>query len=264
MATEKKITKKDILAAIRADIEGTEMVGEIPTAVVLEFIDKTVAQIDVKASVDKPVYVIPSYSTFEKPPVVSQAYRVAKFDMNSRSWSVVDDYRGIPVVNKTTKEKITWTKLGNLPKEYTFKTYDDDLEKYVKWDGLDWTIDDEGRTLLLADIWSIRKSIRELECSSDIEYNGNLIHVDPASFNDIMLAAQEAILSGDMTTSKRWVTADNVDVQLNGNDFIAIARLFGARRQKLVYESNEAWQRDEEESTDSLIEIYREMREQRG
>lgn len=50
MATEKKITKKDILAAIRADIEGTEMVGEIPTAVVLEFIDKTVAQIDAKAA----------------------------------------------------------------------------------------------------------------------------------------------------------------------------------------------------------------------
>ena len=47
---EKKITKKDILAAIRADIEGTEMVGEIPTAVVLEFIDKTVAQIDAKAA----------------------------------------------------------------------------------------------------------------------------------------------------------------------------------------------------------------------
>ena len=50
MSTEKKITKKDILAAIRADIEGTEMVGNIPTDVVLEFIDKTVAQIDAKAA----------------------------------------------------------------------------------------------------------------------------------------------------------------------------------------------------------------------
>lgn len=227
-------------------------------------VSSSIAQIDAKASIDKPVYVVPPNATFEKPPVVSQIHRVAKFDMNSKSWSVVDDYRGLPVVNKTTKEKTTWTKLGNLPKEYTFKTYDEDLKKYVKWDGLNWTIDEEGRTLLLADIWDIRKSIREQECSSDIEYNGNLIHVDAVSFNDIMLAAQEAILSGDMTTSKRWVTADNVDVQLNGNDFIAIAKLFGARRQKLVYESNEAWQRDEEESTESLIEIYREMKEQRG
>lgn len=50
MSTEKKITKKDILAAIRADIEGTETVGNIPTDVVLEFIDKTVAQIDAKAA----------------------------------------------------------------------------------------------------------------------------------------------------------------------------------------------------------------------
>ena len=48
--TEKKITKKEILAAIRAQVEGTAMVGDIPADVVLEFIDKTVAQIDAKAA----------------------------------------------------------------------------------------------------------------------------------------------------------------------------------------------------------------------
>ena len=74
-----------------------------------------------------------------------------------------------------------------------------------------------------------------------------------------MLAAQEAMLSGDMTTTKRWVTADNVDVQLNGNDFVAIARLYGARRQSLVYKSNEAWQEDTERENDELIELYRSL-----
>lgn len=47
---EKKLTKKDFYAAIRAMVEGIEMVGEIPADEVLAFIDKTVEQIDVKAA----------------------------------------------------------------------------------------------------------------------------------------------------------------------------------------------------------------------
>ncbi len=47
---EKKLTKKDFYAAIRAMVEGIEMVGEIPAEEVLAFIDKTVEQIDAKAA----------------------------------------------------------------------------------------------------------------------------------------------------------------------------------------------------------------------
>lgn len=47
---EKKLTKKDILAAIRTEVEGMETVGGVPTDVVLDFIDKTVEQIDSKAA----------------------------------------------------------------------------------------------------------------------------------------------------------------------------------------------------------------------
>lgn len=50
--TEKvvKLTKKDFYAALRAMVEGIEMVGEIPADEVLAFIDKTVEQIDNKAA----------------------------------------------------------------------------------------------------------------------------------------------------------------------------------------------------------------------
>ena len=227
-------------------------------------ISYSTAEIDVKASKDKPVYVIPANTTFEKPPVVGQIHRVARFDIKTNSWTVVDDFRGLPVYNKETKEKVEWKDIGNLPKEYTFKVPDIELIPYLSWGTTDWVVSDEGRTKLIDDIWAIRKTLREAECSSDIEYNGHMIHVDAVSFNDIMLAAQEALVSGDMTTSKRWVTADNLDVQLNGNDFIAIARLFGARRQKLVYESNEAWQHDAESSTEELIQIFKELKQKRG
>ena len=47
---EKKLTKKDYYAALRAMVEGIEMVGDIPADEVLAFIDKTVEQIDAKAT----------------------------------------------------------------------------------------------------------------------------------------------------------------------------------------------------------------------
>ena len=220
------------------------------------------AQKDVRSS-DPNRYIIPINATFAEPPVVQQLHRVARFDTVTNSWTVVDDFRKMTVYNKTTKDAVVWSELGNLPREYTFKAYDEDLKEFVEWNGSAWVISEDGRERLLDIIWSIRKRIREAECSSDLEYNGHMIHVDAISFNDIMLAAQEAIYSGDMTTSKRWVTADNLDVQLNGHDFVAIAKLFGVRRQRLVYESNEAWQQDTFKSNDELVELYREM-QQRG
>jgi hypothetical protein len=47
---EKKLTKKDYYAALRAMVEGVETVGDIPADEVLAFIDKTVDQIDAKAA----------------------------------------------------------------------------------------------------------------------------------------------------------------------------------------------------------------------
>ena len=219
---------------------------------------QSIAQIDVKASTDgKIVYMIPPNTTFAVPPTNVGPYRVAKYNPALNSWNIVDDFRGRKVVKTSTKEIITWNEIGAIPKGYTFDIYSSDIAKYVEWNGSGWVISEEGRNLLIEDIWTLRKNIREQECSSDLEYNGHLIHVDATSFNDIMLAAQEALISGDMITTKRWVTADNVDVQLNGSDFINIARLFGERRQRLVYESNEAWQQDMERSDTELVEIFR-------
>lgn len=223
-------------------------------------INSFVASVDVRASIDKKVYIIPPNCTDQKPPQVDQSYRVARFNVKSNSWNVVDDYRGCEVYDVETKQSVVWDKLGPLPKEYTFISYDKELINYIEWNGDEWVITANGREQMINDIWDLRKSKREAECSSDIEYQGHMIHVDAVSFNDIMLAAQEALVSGDMTTTKRWVTADNVDVQLNGNDFITIARLFGERRQRLVYESNEAWQQDTERSNEELIEVLKELK----
>ena len=47
---EKKLTKKDILTAIRTEVETLTEVGGIPVAAVLDYVDTTIAQIDAKAA----------------------------------------------------------------------------------------------------------------------------------------------------------------------------------------------------------------------
>ena len=47
-----------------------------------------------------------------------------------------------------------------------------------------------------------------------------------------------------------------------GNDFVEIVRLFGERRQRLVYQSNEDWINDNNASTESLIEIYKSLKKE--
>ena len=219
------------------------------------------AQIDVKMSKNgETVYLLPPNATFVKPPTTVATLHVAVFDRETNSWKVIKDYRGKQVANIYTKEIITWDKIGDIPENYTLNLYSMDMVDYIEWNGSGWVISGKGRKRLLDEIWILRKSKREQQCSSDLLYKDHMIHVDAVSFNDIMLAAQEALILGDMTTTKRWITADNIDVELNGYDFIQIARLYGERRQALVYESNEAWQQDTERSNAELVAIFKELK----
>lgn len=47
---EKKITKKEILTALRTVVEGMDAVGEVPADAVLNYIDTTIGQIEAKAA----------------------------------------------------------------------------------------------------------------------------------------------------------------------------------------------------------------------
>ena len=49
MSTEKKLTKKEILIAIRAEVAGKETVNGLPVEAVVDYIDTTISQIEAKA-----------------------------------------------------------------------------------------------------------------------------------------------------------------------------------------------------------------------
>lgn len=214
-----------------------------------------VGTVDNLASKDgKIVYALPPNVT-DIAPGENVSGRVQFFDKSSNSWRYTEDNRGKQVINKATKEIKTWDKIGLIPNEYTTDIPDANVLSYMSWQGTYWDIVGEDRDRLLDDIWRLRKQKRDEECASDIVYKGHPIHVDEISFADITLAAQEAIITNDMITTRRWITADDINVQLNGADFVAIMRMYGERRQRLVYESNEAWQRDLNKSTKELITL---------
>ena len=217
----------------------------------------TYSIVDTYASTaDKVVYTILPNST-DIAPGADIPGKVQFFDKKTNSWRYTEDNRGVKVINKTTKQIVEWDKIGLIPNDYTKLIPEEDTLPYVTWQGTYWDVVGEDRDKLLNDIWEKRKSNRDRQCAADLIYNGHPIHVDAVSFNDITMAAQEALLTQDMSTTKRWVTADDVNVQLCGNDFVAIMRMYGERRQRLVYESNEAWQQDTTKSTEELFTLLR-------
>ena len=204
----------------------------------------------------KEVYFVIPYTTETEPPSgVPQGYAAA-YNLEEDNWNQIEDHRGQMVYNVELNEIVPYNQLGPIVGPYVAEYPDTDVLKYMRYDGTKFVLN---REQILELIWEMRKTIRDSTCASDLEYNGHMYHVDAVSLNDIMLAAQEAILSQDFTTTKRWVTADDINVLLTGTDFVAIMRLYGDRRQQLVYESNDAWQSDITKTDDELIAVYREL-----
>ena len=204
----------------------------------------------------KEVYFVIPYTTETEPPSsVPQGY-AAVYNLEEDNWTQIEDHRGQMVYNVELNEIVPYNQLGPIVDPYVAEYPDTEVLKYMRYDGTKFVLN---REQILELIWEMRKTIRDITCASDLEYNGHMYHVDAVSLNDIMLAAQEAILAQDFTTTKRWVTADDINVLLTGTDFVAIMRLYGARRQQLVYESNDAWQSDITKTDDELIAMYREL-----
>ena len=225
-----------------------------------EYRGAIIKQKDVEASLaeHRTVYFKVPYSTDIKPPTTIIPNKVLVFDPNAGAWDYIDDFRHTRVINVETKEVVEYGKLG--PIEYPFSSNIPNRShlQYIAYSEENgWQVSD--RESLLSDIWKMRKTIRDWQCDQDIEYNGHLIHVDKRSYNDLLLAAQEILLTGDRSISKTWITADVESITLTGEDFINILHSYGMRRQRLVYESNEAWKRDETMSNDVLLDVCDEL-----
>lgn len=205
-------------------------------------------------------YLCPANATTNVPPDPEEN-KVIMFNVFSQNWELVDNYIGNNVIDKTTKVISEVKTIGPIPENVTLIIPSLDKFKYVVWleEVGEWVINDEGRKLLLDDIWKIRKAQRDATCNSDIDYNNHLIHVDEVSFKDILLAAQEATIA-PANFPKRWITADSTEVMLEAVDFINILTAYGARRQQLVYSSNEAWANDTTLSNEQLLTLLTELK----
>lgn len=224
-----------------------------------EYAGSTIRQKDPMASAQekKIVYFNVPNSTTVAPPTAQFPNRALVFNVDENKWNYVSDYRNLRVINVETKEIVAYDRLGDVEYPFVIDIPNRNHLKYLDYIDEHWVL--TKRDDILADIWSFRKSIRDMACEKDLEYNGHFYHVDKKSYNDILLAAQDVLLTGDQTITKRWVTADSDSVTLSGADLIAILKAYGARRQALVYESNDQWKIDAQLSDDELLDLYDEL-----
>jgi hypothetical protein len=96
---EKKITKKEMFAAIRGMVENVEVVGDIPADEVLAFIDKQVEQIDKKAASAK--------AKAAEKKVEGDALRDAVAAVLTDEYQTIDAITTQVEVEDVTKSKVT-------------------------------------------------------------------------------------------------------------------------------------------------------------
>jgi hypothetical protein len=95
---EKKITKKEILAAIKTAVADMTEVGGVPTATVIEFIDTTIDQIDAKAAKAK------ERAAGKK--AEGDALREEVFSHVTNEWQTADAITALVVGEDITKAKV--------------------------------------------------------------------------------------------------------------------------------------------------------------
>ena len=95
---EKKLTKKEILAAIKTAVADMTEVGGVPTATVIEFIDTTIDQIDAKAAKAK------ERAAGKK--AEGDALREEVFSHVTGEWQTADAITALVVGEDITKAKV--------------------------------------------------------------------------------------------------------------------------------------------------------------
>lgn len=83
------------------------------------------------------VYLFPSNSTTLAPPTDLEEHKTACFNIETKQWSIVDDYREVKLYSKETKE-IVFADLGQTPEVLNATTLQP-INAYDTWDELTQT-----------------------------------------------------------------------------------------------------------------------------
>ena len=210
-----------------------------------------------------PIVGLPKNTTLVEPPgIMPEEGYIFVFNKETNEWTIEKKYKGVECIDIDTHEIKTYEEDAPLPANLTDNIPDRVTLPYLKFIRSDnkWVPDHDKKEQLINDIWELRKSIRDTKCEEDIEYNEHFYHVDsPTSLNDLVLAAQSMIASNTLTSERRWVTADSTSVTITGNDIVQILRLYGDRREALVFQSNQDWENDCNSSMAVLLETYKQL-----
>lgn len=181
----------------------------------------------------KEIYVLPVYSTFEKPPVTSNL----KVAVYNNGWVVKDDFRGMYKVNETMRpQKITT--IGSVTQGYIViteeqaaKIFEDDLYYIYTPNGIALNPDYEELTLerakeiKLAEALSKAKSFIENEACFRFDENNTIEATDG---NIGKLTAYALGFQSGQFNEVVWTSKEDNVLTLNQEDLLTVLTGLGA------------------------------------
>ncbi|WP_213239649.1 tail fiber assembly protein [Citrobacter braakii] len=126
---------------------------------------------------------LPAYCTDIEPPE-AVAGKVAVFDDETKSWSLVEDHRGKTVFDTETGNAVYVSDLGALPANTTSLAPDG---QYMKWNGSEWVKDDEAeKAANIADAQNTKAMLMQ-EANNAIALLQDAVELDMATDDDVQL-----------------------------------------------------------------------------
>ncbi|EHN7880966.1 tail fiber assembly protein [Salmonella enterica] len=130
---------------------------------------------------------IPAHSTLLPKPLTERG-QVAIFDIDQKSWLVVEDHRGDIVYSKDSGEALEINTIGPIPDSYTDVK---PLHEYDSWNGKKWVIDINKKNEL---------AIKEAEIKKK-----TLLSVATSECNEMMVDFNLGLLSDEqIAVLKQW------------------------------------------------------------
>ena len=161
---------------------------------------------------DRNIYLRPAHSTLTPPPEKVEGM-VARFNKVTNSWDSVEDNRGEHYWLEGDARRYTQGELGPLP-----------------------GLTEASLDVLRGQAWYTAKSKRQSVIEAPLEYNGATYDVDRNSIANFKEAIY-VLTQPEAPTSKRWITADNLEVTLEAADIHGIVQAYIKRKEEAYLDS---------------------------
>ena len=122
---------------------------------------------------------IPAHSYIDEPPIAKVGFAICR-TTDKKTWEYVADHRGETRYSTTTKTEILIKELGDYPANTTDKAPD----KFDKWNGNSWVIDEEAKSTAAIQAATLKKAELKAIADSEIDWRQDAMDGNYAEGNE--------------------------------------------------------------------------------